>query len=207
MNVPKRSTRSIDVLLLRLSNKVKVDIRVRRSAIFFFLFLVTIAQAQVPVNPIGNNALHLKWYQINTDKIKVIFPAGSESAGQRVSNIVHHLWSMDDPSIGDSRLKASIVLQSQSSISNGFVTVGPFRSEFFPSNRQFTNSTDYLDLLTIHEYRHINQFANATKGITKTVKSILGSWAWGGMMATALPRWYFEGDASYIHMKKLQPDR
>lgn len=151
--------------------------------------------AQVPLNPIGNNSPSLKWKQIKNDRYQVIFPAGKEPTGRRVASIIDYLWDLEDPSIGPKRQKVSIMLQSDAAISNGFVTVGPFRSEFFPANRQFANATDYLDLLTIHEYRHIQQFANATHGITKTVKNVLGSWAWGGMVSTALPRWYFEGDA------------
>lgn len=164
-------------------------------ALFYLLMMYGSLDAQLPSNPIGNNAPSLRWNQINTDVVRIIYPEGLDSTAQRVSNIIHYLNAHQDPSIGDAKHKTSIMLQSQAAISNGFVTVGPFRSEFFPAQRQFANATNYIDLLTIHEYRHIQQFANAAKGITKTVKSVLGSWAFGGMMATALPRWYFEGDA------------
>ncbi len=158
------------------------------------LILSNLIFAQVPLNPIGNNSPSLKWNQIKSDRYQVIFPEGKEPAARRVASIIDYLWELEDPSVGPKRNKVSIMLQSDAAISNGFVTVGPFRSEFFPANRQFGNATDYLDLLTIHEYRHVQQFANATHGITKTVKNVLGSWAYGGFMATALPRWYFEGD-------------
>ncbi len=153
------------------------------------------ANGQLPGNPIGNNSPELKWFQVNTDQVKVIFPEHLDSTAQRIARIIQQINQTEDKTITKSNLKPSIVLQGQAANSNGFVTVGPFRSEFFPSQRQFGNATDYIDLLTIHEYRHVQQFAQATQGITKTVKNVLGSWAWGGMMATALPRWYFEGDA------------
>lgn len=153
------------------------------------------AGAQIPANPIGLNPPSLKWNQINTDRVQVIFPNNLEAQGQRVANIVNFLWDNPGAPIGNQNKKVSIILQNQTSISNGFVTVGPFRSEFFTMPPQYDITTSWLDLLAIHEYRHVQQFANTQKGVTKVVKTLLGSWAWGGMFGASLPRWYFEGDA------------
>ena len=160
-------------------------------SLFASLFLV----AQVPSNPLGLNPTSLKWNQINTDKVQVIFPKGLEKEGQRVANIVHHLWDRTTETVGEKREKVSILLQNQTTISNGFVTVGPFRSEFYMAPPQFDVTTDWVDLLAIHEYRHVTQFANTNRGISKLVRKVLGSWAWGSMFGLALPRWFFEGDA------------
>ena len=151
--------------------------------------------SQIPSNEIGRNPHNLKWKQIDTEKVQVVFPEGQEMDAKRVADIVSYLWDYDGQDIGQLRSKISIFLHGHRVSSNGLVTVGPFRSEFYQTSPQMANSTRYLDLLTIHEYRHGQQFANATQGITKVVKSALGSFAWGGMMALALPRWYFEGDA------------
>ncbi|MEL7121530.1 MAG: hypothetical protein AAFO07_18930, partial [Bacteroidota bacterium] len=152
--------------------------------------------AQIPSNVIGANPLSLKWDQIHTDKVQVIFPRGLDAAGQRVANVIHYLWDNNTASIGDKKQKVTILLQNQTTIPNGLVTVGPFRSEFNLTPDQFNNTTDWLDILTIHEYRHIQQFGQTNQGITKLVKDIFGSWAWGGMFGLALPRWYLEGDAT-----------
>ncbi len=165
------------------------------NVLILTLLISTSLQAQIPSNLIGSSPFHLKWSQINTDRVQVIFPRGSDKEAKRVANIVHFLWDQEPLSIGNNNHKVSILLHNQTVLPNGLVTVGPFRSEFFVTPPQFANATDWLDELTIHEFRHVQQFGNATKGITKLVKNVLGSWAWGGMMATALPRWYFEGDA------------
>lgn len=165
------------------------------NVLILTLLISTSLQAQIPSNLIGSSPFHLKWSQINTDRVQVIFPRGSDKEAKRVANIVHFLWDQEPLSIGNNNHKVSILLHNQTVLPNGLVTVGPFRSEFFVTPPQFANATNWLDELTIHEYRHVQQFGNASKGITKIVKNVLGSWAWGGMMATALPRWYFEGDA------------
>ncbi|MCB0555964.1 MAG: PD40 domain-containing protein, partial [Phaeodactylibacter sp.] len=167
-----------------------------RLLAFLLLCFPLLLPAQIPANPIGANPLSLKWKQIHTDRVQVIFPEGLEPAGQRVANIVHYLWDNHTESIGEGRQKVTILLQNQTLTPNGFVTVGPFRSEFNMTPPQFNCPTDWLDLLTIHEYRHVQQFGNSKNGLTKLVKSTFGSWGWGGMFGLALPRWYLEGDAT-----------
>ena len=167
----------------------------RIFSLLFFCCITGFLSAQIPSNLIGANPLDLKWRQINTDKVQIIFPEGNEEQGQRVANISHYLWDHHNRSIGEKMGKITILLQNQTVIPNGFVTVGPFRSEFYLTSPQFNTATDWLDQLAIHEYQHVKQFGNSRKGITQVAKSIFGSWAWGGFTATALPRWFFEGDA------------
>ncbi len=180
-------------------NTVLIKLKSLRSHILVFVFAVALSaklSAQIPSNPIGNNGVGLKWNQIETDKVKLIYPRGLDRQANRIVNLVHHLWEVDSPSIGNNHKKAPIVLHPQNSLSNGLVTVAPFRSEFFARAPQFDGTTDWLDHLTIHEYQHIKQFNQSRQGITGLVRNVLGDWAWGGMMALAIPRWYFEGDAT-----------
>lgn len=158
---------------------------------------LNMAAAQVPNNPLGVNPFGLRWQQINNERVQVIFPKGLEASGQRVANLVHWLWDSTGNSVGNRKEKVTILLQNQTTVPNGFVTVGPFRSEFFLTPPQFglNGATNWLDILAIHEYRHVQQFANSHQGITKLARRVLGSWAWGGLAGTALPRWYWEGDA------------
>ncbi len=160
--------------------------------LWFFAFGT---HAQVPANPIGLNPPSLNWQEINTDRVQVIFPAEMEPQAQRLASIVHYMWDNNNQTIGDSMIPVSIMLHNQPVVSNGFVTVGPFRSEFYASPPQFNMLSNWIDILAIHEYRHVMQFGNSRKGITNLARQTLGSWAWGGFVGAALPRWFFEGDA------------
>ncbi len=170
-------------------------IRFTCSVIALVFLSAVQSHGQLPQNPIGLNPASLKWKQINSDKVQVIFPDGMEAYGDRVANLVHYLWE-NNQSVGDLNEKISILLHNQTTRPNGLVTPGPFRSEFYTRSPQFNCTSDWVDLLAIHEYQHVKQFANAEQGITKLGKIIFGSWAWGGLAATALPRWFFEGDAT-----------
>src|SRR4051812_6215406 len=79
----------------------------------------------------GGNPPSLQWDQINTDTARVIFPAGLEDAGKRVSSIIHELQKNHTATIGNKLRKITIVLQNQSTVSNAYVGLGPYRSEFY----------------------------------------------------------------------------
>ncbi len=146
--------------------------------------------------PLGLNPSATKWYQINTDSFQLIFPENTLPKGQRVANLVAELYGLDQ-TIGNSKRKVSIVLHPKTVTPNGFVALAPFRSELFltPPQASFLGNGDWLDLLTIHEYRHVQQNVNARKGATKWASWVFGQNGWALMRQIAIPRWFMEGDA------------
>ena len=176
-------------------------------ALVLIVSISTSSLAQLPSNLIGSNPFRLKWNQINTDQAQIIFPEGMESKAMHLANMITYMAENNIVTISDNLPQTPIILYNLSVLSNGVVTVGPFRSEFYMVPPQFDCTTDWLESLAIHEFRHVMQFGHGTQGLSKTVKKVLGSWAWGGMMATALPRWYFEGDAVVFETALSQSGR
>lgn len=168
--------------------------------LLFSICCLTIVQfgslnAQVPANLLGLNPASQKWSTIENEAVKIIYPTGLNAQAQRVASIATYLSTNNDIGIGKEYKKLDIILHGNTVVPNGFVTVGPFRSEFYLSAPQFYSPTSWIDMLSIHEYRHVKQFSNSQKGLSGLGQKILGSWAWGGLVSTALPRWFFEGDA------------
>lgn len=162
--------------------------------IFLFFSLFSIAQE------FGGNHPSTKWKQINTDSFRVIFPPGLDSQAQRAASIVQYLASMKPVTLGDQVKKVSIVLQNQTVIPNGYAQLGPFRSEFYmtPDLNNFSQgTTGWTDQLTLHEYRHIQQFNNFNNGLSKLMKVISGQEGYALAINAAIPEWFFEGDAVY----------
>ncbi|MFT4736045.1 MAG: hypothetical protein ACI8QD_000928 [Cyclobacteriaceae bacterium] len=149
--------------------------------------------------PYGINPSSLTWKQIDTDKVRVIYPDGLEYKAQYITNIIHQLYDSGYYSLSEKQKKVDIILQNQSTVSNGFVAVGPFRSEFYmtPPQFNFLGNVDWATGLAIHEYRHIEQFLAAKKGITGLAGLLFGQNGWGATAGLALPRWFFEGDAVF----------
>jgi ABC-type sulfate transport system substrate-binding protein len=86
----------------------------------FFILSFSFLNAQ----EFGGNPSSIKWNQISTDTVRVIFPVGMDSAAQRVSSIVHFL-SAKNNSLGTKVKKINIVLQNQSTVANAYVGLGP----------------------------------------------------------------------------------
>ncbi len=163
---------------------------------FFFIALSTNVRGQfVPVT--GQTPPGIDWQQIETDYVTVIFPKGLARQATRIANMVEYLRIHNQKSIGEKWEKISIILKNEGVISNGFVTPIPYHSEFFAAAPpvSFAGPTNWLDELTIHEYRHVMQFNNTQHGITKFGKKLFGANVWAGLFGTALPDWFFEGDA------------
>ena len=93
----------------------------------FMLCVFKISKAQ----QFGGNPSSIKWQQINTDTARIIFPKGlilSQSALQQLRMNLQKNYSR---TIGSNIQKINIVLQKDATVSNAFVALGPYRSEFF----------------------------------------------------------------------------
>jgi hypothetical protein len=140
-----------------------------------------------------------KWSQIKTENFEIIFQNGFESEANRTANILETIHSPASQSLGVKPRSFSVILQNQNAISNGFVTIGPRRSEFFTTysqdNKKLGN-VDWLEHLAVHEYRHMVQFEKAYKPtINKLMYLAFGEYGVGFSAGIAAPSWFWEGDA------------
>jgi hypothetical protein len=169
------------------------------KAAFFLSFilcsLISYAQEQ---ESLDTNPPSVKWQQVNTPYFRVLFPKGFEAQGQRVANTLEYIRKAESKSLGAAPRLLTVILQNQSSESNGFVSVLPRRSEFFamPSqNYNFLGTNDWLDLLASHEFRHVVQFQHANRGFNRAFYYLFGATTMAAMAQAAAPQWFWEGDA------------
>jgi hypothetical protein len=163
--------------------------------ILFFLISTGLSAQQF-----GGNPPSLKWRQINTDTARIIFPSGLDSEAQQVAAIVHRLSRTTLPTIGHSQRKINIVLQNQTTIANGYVSLAPFRSEFqlTPEQNSFDlGSLPWQKMLAIHEYRHVQQYNNFRVGLSAGLYYLFGEGGQALGNSLAVPNWFWEGDAVY----------
>jgi hypothetical protein len=165
---------------------------------FLLLVLAVIVQTATAQTVLETNPSSLHWNQIQTPNFRIVFPEGFEFQAQRMANTFEHIREAEAGTMGGVPRPISVILQNQSSESNGFVSMFPRRSEFFtmPSqNYNFTGTNDWLNLLASHEYRHVVQYQNANRGFNKWLYYIFGSPVFTGMAHAAAPDWFWEGDA------------
>lgn len=178
-------------------------------ASFFFILLFLIAEPTM-AQRFGGNPSRERWKQIDTDTVKVIFADGNEKQAQKIARIIHGLQQTNAGNLGKGMRKVSIVLQDRSLFSNAYVGLAPFRSEFYttaPQNAFELGAFDWVSNLAIHEYRHVHQYGNFNKGLSKLASVILGQEGQAVANAASIPDWFFEGDAVYSETKLTQQGR
>lgn len=167
----------------------------RTVCLFLLWFFIHTAVAQEVLN---NNAPSLQWQRIQTPNFKILYPTGFDQQAQRMANTLEHIRNAESKSLGGNTKKISVILQNQTSVSNGFVSLIPRRSEFYtmpPQDYNFTGTTEWLDQLASHEYRHVVQFDKANRGFNRLLYYAFGPATMAAMAVTAVPQWFWEGDA------------
>ena len=178
----------------------------RNIILVFLLFIFQYAKAQ----EFGGEPASVKWKQVNTDTVRIIFPSGMDSVARRIASITSKEQQQYTNTIGNRLHKVNIVLHNQTTFSNGFVALAPWRSEFFltPEQNAFElGSMSWPDLLSIHEYRHVEQYNNFNIGLSHTMHILFGENGQALANAAAVPDWFFEGDAVYNETRLSEQGR
>ncbi len=140
----------------------------------------------------------VKYRQINTDTIRIIYPEGTDETAQRIAHLISLMGRQRPFTAGAPLRKIDILLQNATDVPNGYVGLGPWRSEFYltpPQSSFELGSLQWHDLLTIHEFRHVQQTSAMRKGISKWFYYLFGEEAFSGAKNLAVPDWFIEGDA------------
>ncbi|MCA6491687.1 MAG: hypothetical protein IM558_07895 [Chitinophagaceae bacterium] len=160
------------------------------STCFFLFFLWQSMSAQ----PFGGTPASFQWKEISTDTVRIIFPANSETEARRIAGLIHRLQRTDSAP----HRRISILLRDQTMISNGYVGLAPWRSEWYttpPRSVLSLGAIRWNDMLAIHEWKHVQQYNRMNTGLSKTMRFLLGEQGQAVANALAVPDWFFEGEA------------
>lgn len=166
----------------------------------FFICFMFLLLHDLKSQEFGANRFSTRWRQINNDTVRVIFPNRINATANEVANIVLNLAAQNKISLGNRLRKIDIVLQNAPVISNGYVSLGPFKSEFYltpPSDNFDMGTLPWSTQLALHEYRHVQQYNNFYKGLSKAGYFLFGQEGYALAVNVAIPNWFYEGDAVF----------
>ncbi|MET4074651.1 hypothetical protein [Hymenobacter sp. UYCo722] len=169
----------------------------RRLLLYGLLGLTGLGPARAQSLPVlSQNPPALRWQQVRSPNFRVLYTVGLDSAAQRTAARLEQLHGPGVATLGVRPRPITVVLQSQTTVSNGFVTFLPRHAEFFitPEQGLGLGTVDWLDGLAVHEFRHVGQFDKARQGVGRVLGPLLGDGALG-VAAVGVPQWFFEGDA------------
>ncbi len=142
----------------------------------------------------GEDPFSISWRQIHTENFQVIFPEEYEEQAKYITDVLEWSYQNATESLDHSPRKVSVIIHNQTVISNGFVSWAPRRAELYTNPPANNDTHDWLERLTIHEFRHVVQIDKLNQGLTRLLGFLFGEMATGAVVAH-LPMWFLEGDA------------
>ncbi len=143
----------------------------------------------------------LKWKEIKTPHFKIVYPEGMQQKGAEAASVLERSYEPVKASLQTNPKPITLILNNQSVVSNGFVTLAPRYMCFYTTPFQDVSvaldGSDWIQLLALHEYRHVAQFSKLESGFTDIMGDVFGDFGKAVFMNISTPRWFFEGDAIY----------
>ena len=170
--------------------------------LLFLFFISFFGKAQFYSN--GQNASSVNWRQIKTKYFQIIFPEDFKGKAQELANIISYANKQSREHLSSEPKRISIIIQNNTTVDNGFVTLAPWRSEFYSVANQENEGVDWLKKLAVHEYRHIVQLEKFREGVGKVLYVLMGEQGLGALTLLTTPLWFLEGDAVSIETLKTK---
>ncbi|HXH30140.1 MAG TPA: hypothetical protein VNJ01_04955 [Bacteriovoracaceae bacterium] len=165
----------------------------------FFLCLPGRAVIEAPylAASADQNPSSIQWRHIVTEHFDVIFPEEIEQKARTAAYLLEKAYPYVAASLEVKPKKIPLVLQNQSIVSNGFVSLGPRRTEWnvTPSIDPELTNTEWIKTLAIHEFRHVVQFQKTRQGFNRFYEVLFGEVGQALGLGLTLPPWFLEGDA------------
>lgn len=137
----------------------------------------------------------VKWFQMEADNIRVVFPEGYQKQASGVLSELKLLRKKAKRTLPAKLPSISVLIHNQTALANGFVAWAPKRMELFALPDQSMYAQEWLKQLSIHEMRHVVQISSLRQGMTKVLSYLLGEQAIGAVLGLYIPTWFLEGDA------------
>ncbi len=166
-----------------------------RNCLITIIFLAVSIYSSGQYYNNGKDRGTIKWQQIRSVNFNVIFPEGFEAQGERVAKLLEKSYEYTSVSLGHKPKKVSVVLHTESSISNASLGWAPSRIDMYTVPPQDCYSQDWFEQLAIHEFRHMVQLSKLESEMPKLLRFIFGEQAAALLTGLYLPFWFIEGDA------------
>lgn len=137
------------------------------------------------------------WQVIRHPHFNLIFDDSIEQEARRTASrlVVYLEQHLDELPIERGLAPTDIVLMNEAHVANGSVSIFPYRSIWYNRPAPFAQ-LEWLDVLAVHEGRHIVQLNQSRDSDWARVVSFLFGDAGTGAMLLLMPDWYLEGDAT-----------
>ncbi|MFV8250870.1 hypothetical protein [Bdellovibrio bacteriovorus] len=145
-----------------------------------------------------------QWKTIENEYVKVIYPEAFRPKAVYVANLIKHNAAVVGLSYGISKpKKITLIIRNEVALPNGFVARAPRRTEWFNAGAYspMVGSLEWLQILSIHEYRHVQQMDDFNKNTVRYFDYLFGDLGLNLADVISKKPWMAEGDAVYAETK------
>lgn len=163
-----------------------------------FSFSIKAQHSYLEAVDTAQSSSSLDWNSVENSSTEVIYPNFLTTQATEIANLVEHYSHVVGQNYGITKPeKFPLILRPEVSALNGFVTLGPRRSEWYDNATiaPFIGGLNFYQALSIHEYRHVIQYDFMNQSTNKFVYALFGDTGLSVALYLGLPAWYFEGDA------------
>ena len=149
-------------------------------------------------NLAAQHPFSMKWRVLKNDRLKIIYPEGLDNEALRLRNGITAVHRGDTIAMKASPRRVPLVLSTTSVTSNGYASLFPYHLMFYskPMDDCSLSSTEWIEALMTHEYRHIVQYDVLDHGFTKFASCLFGAYG-RSTLSYSVPQWFYEGDAVF----------
>lgn len=176
--------------------RVRPDLFSPGIIIFLFVLFFSHCGVRAQYFSTGQDPASLKWKQIKTNDFRIIYPSFYEIRAQYIANIMEKVCRYETVTLNARKPRIPVLIHTESGIANGVTVWAPKRIELYPVPDPDSYPEEWLEQLTIHEYRHALQINKMNLGFTRGLYYVFGEQATGGILGAFIPTWFLEGDAT-----------
>lgn len=163
----------------------------KKNVLFLLLIIIIIGPLSAQYAP------GVDWKKIETEDFTIIFPAEIAEQAAVVAGKIDLVYEMDAMAFKKVRQsKWPVILSTSGMDPNGYVAIGPRKSNWFGTPMPESISTlDWYDTLALHETRHMVQFDRLNSRLNHLLYILMGQTGLNIGISLGVPDWFFEGDA------------
>lgn len=149
----------------------------------------------------GGDPGSLKWYSVQSDNYKIIYPEGADSLARAYGTWLERYREPVSLSSGlvpgrFQHRRIPVVLHSMSAVSNGMVVWAPKRMELYTTPQPYSpEPLPWEKNLAVHESRHLSQMQAGYRRAFKPLTWLLGDMVPGAVAGVYPGPMMLEGDA------------
>ncbi|MFW6290368.1 MAG: TolB family protein [Mariniphaga sp.] len=166
-----------------------------KKLLLSFCFAALVLNTLAQYFQTGQDPASIRWKQIDSRNFKLIFPDYYEAQAKKLAGNLDAAYPFTSYTLKHNPQKIPFILHTQTVQSNGLVAWAPKRAEFYTTPHQSMYPQDWLEQLTLHEFRHVVQVDKIRSNLPVWARYLLGEQGTALVFGAYLPWWFIEGDA------------